>query len=108
VALQTLSPVLGRGSSPFGEFEVQRRLITDVSLDRARLSRLNSSGARSANKSWLAMEILSVIFAYFSPEVTFPLAPALAASVGFIILVGRAPIRLASKALRVCAISLGR
>jgi hypothetical protein len=54
------------------------------------------------------MEILSVIFAYFSPEVTFPLAPALAASVGFIILVGRAPIRLASKALRVCAISLGR
>jgi hypothetical protein len=54
------------------------------------------------------MEILSVIVAYFSPEGTFPLAPASAASVGFTILVGFAPLRLASKALRVCAISLGR
>jgi hypothetical protein len=62
--------------------------------------RVDSIILRSADKSRVVMEILSVIFAYFAPEVTFPLASALAASVGFIILVGRAPIRLASRAVR--------
>jgi hypothetical protein len=41
-----------------------------------------------------------MIFAYFSPEVTLPLATALAACVGFILLVGRAPLRVAAKAFR--------
>jgi hypothetical protein len=41
-----------------------------------------------------------VIFAYFSPDVTYPLASALAAVVGFLILVGRAPLRYAAKGFR--------
>ncbi len=41
-----------------------------------------------------------MIFGYFSPEVTFPLASVLAASIGFIVLVGRAPIRAAKTAFR--------
>lgn len=41
-----------------------------------------------------------MIFAYFTPDVTFPLASALAAVVGFFVLVGRAPLRYVRKALR--------
>jgi hypothetical protein len=44
-----------------------------------------------------------VIFAYFAPEVAFPLASAIAATLGFIILVGRAPLRLAARGIRLAA-----
>jgi hypothetical protein len=44
-----------------------------------------------------------VIFAYFAPELTLPLASALAATVGFIMLVGRAPLRIAARGLRFVA-----
>ncbi len=42
-------------------------------------------------------------FAYFAPELTFPLASALVATIGFILLVGRAPLRIASRGLRLVA-----
>lgn len=42
----------------------------------------------------------SVFFAYFAPEVALPMASALAAAVGFIMLVGRAPFRLAGRVVR--------
>jgi hypothetical protein len=45
-------------------------------------------------------ETFRVIFAYFTPELTFPLASALAAAVGFIMLVGRAPYRLITRTVR--------
>jgi len=44
-----------------------------------------------------------MIFAYFSPELTFPLASAVAAVAGFIMLVGRAPLRLAARGFRLAA-----
>jgi len=50
-----------------------------------------------------ALETLDVTFAYFAPEVAFPLASALAAVVGFVMLVGRAPFRLAAQGFRYAA-----
>jgi hypothetical protein len=41
------------------------------------------------------METLNVIFAYVGPEVALPLASAVAAAAGFVMMVGRAPIRWA-------------
>jgi hypothetical protein len=41
-----------------------------------------------------------MIFAYFAPEVVLPVASAVAAVVGFILLVGRAPFRFAGTGLR--------
>jgi hypothetical protein len=41
-----------------------------------------------------------MIFAYFSPDVTLPLATVVASAVGFIMLVGRAPFRLAARGWR--------
>jgi hypothetical protein len=42
-------------------------------------------------------------FAYMTPEVVLPMASAVAAAVGFILLVGRAPLRLAGKGFRFVA-----
>jgi hypothetical protein len=49
-----------------------------------------------------------MIFAYFSPEMTLPLATFLTAIVGFITLVGRAPFRLAARGWRYLAEKLHR
>jgi hypothetical protein len=47
------------------------------------------------------MEFLNgVILAYFTPETTLPVASALAAALGFVLLVARAPIRIAREGLR--------
>jgi hypothetical protein len=46
---------------------------------------------------------LILLLAYFAPELTFPLASALAAAMGFIMLVGRAPLRIVSRGLRLMA-----
>lgn len=46
------------------------------------------------------METPSVLFAYFTPDVAFPIASVVAAALGFIMLVGRAPVRLAMKGCR--------
>ena len=46
------------------------------------------------------METTGMIFAYFSPEMTLPLASVLTAALGFIMLVGRTPFRLAAKGWR--------
>jgi hypothetical protein len=46
------------------------------------------------------MENRVVVFAYFTPDVTFPIASALAAVVGFVVLVGGAPLRYVAKAFR--------
>jgi hypothetical protein len=46
------------------------------------------------------MEMTDMVFAYFSPEMTLPLASVLAATFGFIMLVGRAPFRLAARSWR--------
>jgi hypothetical protein len=45
-------------------------------------------------------EILIVLFAYFTPDVALPVASAVAAVFGFIMLVGRTPIRIAAKGFR--------
>jgi hypothetical protein len=49
------------------------------------------------------MEMLGVTFAYFTPEVTLPLASVLAAVFGFIMLVGRVPIQFAARCFRAAA-----
>lgn len=41
-----------------------------------------------------------LILAYFAPEVVLPLASVVAAAFGFIMMVGRAPFRLATRWLR--------
>ena len=41
-----------------------------------------------------------MIVAYFSPDVTLPIASALAAVFGFIVLVGRTPLRFGAKVFR--------
>jgi hypothetical protein len=41
-----------------------------------------------------------MVFAYFAPEVALPLASAVAAAFGFILMVGRAPFRFAARGLR--------
>jgi hypothetical protein len=46
------------------------------------------------------MGSVSVLFAYIGPDVTLPLMSMLAAVFGFIMMVGRAPIRYAAKVLR--------
>ena len=43
---------------------------------------------------------MTVILAYFGPEVTFPVVSAITAAVGFIMLVGGAPLRFAGRGLR--------
>lgn len=40
------------------------------------------------------------LFAYFTPEVALPVASALAAAFGFLMMIGRAPFRLAARGLR--------
>ena len=85
----------GTARDPTAPLEVRSQVIIHVSLDRPSSERSNSSCESS-----VVFAILSVIFAYFSPDVTYPLASALAASVGFAIAGGRAPIRPAFNALR--------
>lgn len=46
------------------------------------------------------MEAFRVFFAYFTPEVTLPVASAVATGVGFILLVARAPIRIVGESFR--------
>ncbi len=41
-----------------------------------------------------------MILAYFSPDVVLPVASVLAAAVGFVMMVGRAPFRFAARGLR--------
>ncbi len=41
-----------------------------------------------------------MVFAYFAPEVALPVASVVAASFGFLLMVGRAPFRLAGRAIR--------
>ena len=41
-----------------------------------------------------------MILAYFSPDVVLPVASVFAAAVGFVMMVGRAPFRLAARGLR--------
>jgi hypothetical protein len=44
-----------------------------------------------------------MLFAYFTPEVTLPLATVLAGAFGFILMVGKAPFRWAGKGFRALA-----
>jgi hypothetical protein len=46
------------------------------------------------------MGSISVLFAYFGPEVTLPVASALASVIGCLLVVGRAPFRFAARAFR--------
>jgi hypothetical protein len=41
-----------------------------------------------------------MVFAYFSPDVALPVASVLAAAVGFIMMVGRAPYRVVARIFR--------
>ncbi len=41
-----------------------------------------------------------MLFAYFSPDVTLPVATFLAAAAGFIMMVGRAPFRFAARGIQ--------
>ena len=41
-----------------------------------------------------------MLFAYFTPDVAMPVATVLAAGVGFIMMVGRAPIRFVRRIVR--------
>jgi hypothetical protein len=41
-----------------------------------------------------------MLFAYISPDAYLPVASALAAALGFVMMVGRAPFRLAAKTWR--------
>ncbi len=49
------------------------------------------------------MDPFRATFAYMTPEVMLPVASALAAAVGFLLLVGRAPFRLAARSFRYLA-----
>jgi hypothetical protein len=44
-----------------------------------------------------------VLFAYISPDVVLPVASALAAVMGFLLMIGRAPFRLAARGFRSAA-----
>jgi hypothetical protein len=44
-----------------------------------------------------------MIFMYMTPEVVFPMVSAVAAAVGFILLVGRTPFRIAAHGFRYTA-----
>ena len=46
------------------------------------------------------MEFQGIILAYVGPEVVLPLASAVAGVVGFLLMLGRAPFRLAAKGFR--------
>jgi hypothetical protein len=41
-----------------------------------------------------------MLFAYFSPEVTLPVATALAGAFGFLLMIGKAPFRWAGRGIR--------
>jgi len=41
-----------------------------------------------------------MVFAYFAPEVALPVASAVAAAVGFLMMVGKAPFQFAARAFR--------
>jgi hypothetical protein len=41
-----------------------------------------------------------MVFAYFAPEVALPVASAVAAALGFLMMVGRAPFRIAARGIR--------
>jgi hypothetical protein len=43
---------------------------------------------------------ITMVFAYFAPEVALPVASAVAAALGFLMMVGRAPFRFAARAFR--------
>ena len=49
------------------------------------------------------MGSLFVLFGYFAPDVVLPMASALAGVVGFVMVVGRAPFRLAAGGIRSAA-----
>jgi hypothetical protein len=49
------------------------------------------------------MDILTPTLAYMTPELILPVASAAAAAVGFLLLVGRAPFRLAARGFRYVA-----
>ena len=49
-----------------------------------------------------------MILAYFSPEVVLPVASVVTAVFGFVMMVGRAPFRVAARSLRACARGLKR
>lgn len=51
----------------------------------------------------MTVEMLSVILAYMNPEATLPMASALAAIAGFILLFGRAPLRFVARGFRTAA-----
>jgi hypothetical protein len=48
-----------------------------------------------------------VVFAYFGPETTLPLASVLAASLGFLMMMGRGSLRFAARVGRAAAVRLG-
>ena len=41
-----------------------------------------------------------MLFAYFAPEAVLPVASVLAAALGFVMMIGRAPFRLAARGIR--------
>jgi hypothetical protein len=53
------------------------------------------------------MEALRVIFAYIGPEVALPVASLLTAVLGFVLMVGRAPLRFAARVFRRVSRGLG-
>lgn len=58
------------------------------------------AGCNGASSGPGLVEKVPVLIAYFAPEVALPMASAVAAVVGFIMLVGRAPFRLAGRVIR--------
>ena len=46
------------------------------------------------------MQTCPILIAYFAPEVVLPVASVFAGLVGFLMMIGRAPFRLASKGFR--------
>jgi hypothetical protein len=76
---------------PTGRLAACRSLFLSSTEAAARLERSSFESI---------VEIPNMLFAYFTPDVALPLASAVAAVVGSIMLVGRAPIRFAMKVFR--------
>jgi hypothetical protein len=49
---------------------------------------------------FIERDFLNMLFAYFAPEVVLPVASVVTATIGFIMMVGRAPFRIAARGVR--------
>jgi hypothetical protein len=57
-------------------------------------------GSNAGLRGELVTEIQSMLFAYISPETTLPVASALAAALGFFLMIARSPVSVAREGFR--------